>query len=180
MLRHDNLCPSDLSFWRGGQFQHNNILWLQSAAELNRSNHVFDFHSELRPTTSFSSGKKKLEAEWEMCRRDYDARLLMMLSEGKNGGSTFSPTPTVESRPTVQLHNLKLLEDRSTSDSTGALGPRSRSDGWHFVLEDPKRPQVRFMRLNVSPHRTEQLFPMDLYFIVSYLCFRSIMFSQRG
>lgn len=132
-MKNDESVQSDLSFWRGGQFQHNNILWLQSAAELNRSNHLIDFPPGLRPTSSFSSAKKKLEAEWEMCRREYDARIaLMMLTD--QGHPTSSPTPTVESRAPVQL--MKLLDDRS-SDSAGAR----RTDGWHFILGDPKRPQ---------------------------------------
>lgn len=85
-----------------------------------------------------------------MCRREYDARIaLMMLTEGRAGNSnnpTSSPTPTVESRPpAVQL--MKLLDDRSSTDAAeaaaaAAVGGAGRNDGWRFLLEDPKRPQV--------------------------------------
>lgn len=96
----------------------------------------------MQPLSSLSSAKKKLEAEWEMCRREYDARIaLMMLMEGRAGSnSATSTTGTVDqSRPPAQF--MKLLGDASDHHSGSGL-LRSRTDGWHFLAEYPNRPQV--------------------------------------
>jgi hypothetical protein len=78
-----------------------------------------------------------------MCRREYDARIaLMMLMEGRAGNSATSPTATAESRPAAQL--MKLLDDNSSEHhSGGSTSSRGRTDGWHFLSQHPKRsPQV--------------------------------------
>lgn len=135
---------SDLSYWRGGQIQHHsNTSWLQSAAELKKSTQLLDLPSLEHLHSGFSSTKQHLETEWEMCRREYDARIaLMMLTEGRNGNPTAtSPTPTVESRPPGQL--MTLLDGADSGVLQPALGNRRPTEaGWQFFSEDPKKPQV--------------------------------------
>ncbi|KAG0583940.1 hypothetical protein KC19_3G173400 [Ceratodon purpureus] len=133
-MKNDESVQSDLNFWRGGHFQHHNNLWLQPpAADFNRSSQLSNMHpteQNLQPLSTLSSAKQKLEAEWEMCRREYDARIaLMMLMEGRAGNSATSPTGTVESRPPTQL--MKLLDD-PVDHHSGSPAGRGRTDGWHF------------------------------------------------
>lgn len=144
-MKNDETAQTDLSYWRGGHLQHHSNVWLDSAAELKKSAQLLDL--KLERHSSVSSAKQQLEAEWEMCRREYDARIaLMMLMEGRNGHPTVtSPTPTVESRPPAQL--MKLLDG---GDHHPGLppAPASRSHtepGWHFFSEatDPTKPQVK-------------------------------------
>lgn len=143
-MKNDESVQSDLNFWRGGHFQPHNNIWLQptAATELNRSSQILNLQQaeqSLQPLNSFSSAKQKLEAEWEMCRREYDARIaLMMLIEGRAGNSATSPTATAESRPAAQL--MKLLDNNSSEHhSGGSTSSRGRTDGWHFLSQHPKR-----------------------------------------
>lgn len=125
---------ADLSFWRGGQLQNGNNLWLHSAVEL--KNTVREQHDS---QTSFSSAKQKLETEWEMCRREFDARIaLVMLMEGRgNSATASSPTSLDQTRPPVQL--MKLLD--GAGDPGGGRRHQAES-GLHYFSEDQKR-QVR-------------------------------------
>jgi len=131
---------SDLSYWRGGQFQHHpKGMWLQSAAELKKSAQLLDLPTGASERHN-STAKEQLETEWEMCRQEYDARIaLMMLMEGRKNNSTAgsnSPTgATLESRPPAQL--MKLLDGGETATA------QVRS---HFFSEDTNinLPQVWF------------------------------------
>uniref|UniRef100_A0A7I4CQ13 HTH myb-type domain-containing protein n=1 Tax=Physcomitrium patens TaxID=3218 RepID=A0A7I4CQ13_PHYPA len=116
-MKNDESLQSDLSLWRGsGKFQHHNNLWLHSSAadSLNRSNHLFEQPSAgHRHNATLISAKKQLEAEWEVCRREYDARVaLMMLMDQSRVGNPRTPSdpnPTLSESPShVQL--MKLLD----------------------------------------------------------------------
>lgn len=125
---------ADLSYWRGGQLQNGNNLWLHSAAELKNT-----VREQQDSQTSFSSAKQKLETKWEMCRREYDARIaLVMLMEGRgNSAAASSPTSLDQSRPPVQL--MKLLD--GAGDPGGGRRHQAES-GLQYFSDDQKR-QVR-------------------------------------
>ena len=157
---------SALSYWRGGHLQHHNSIWLQSAAELKKSAQLLDLagSDSHRPHPLLSSANQQLETEWEMCRREYDARIaLMMLMEARNPTGVTSPTPTVESRPPAPPL-MKLLDGADHYHHPGLTSlppPRSirhtdHTVGWRFLSQvDPTKPQVtvtlplRYCRLRI-------------------------------
>lgn len=107
---------TDLSFWRGGQLQHHPSMWLQSAAELKRSAQLLDLQTTAGDSDynrHSNSAKEQLETEWEMCRREYDARIaLMMLTEGRQNNHIPKSTGNSPTRSTVESSKplMKLLD----------------------------------------------------------------------
>jgi len=131
---------SDLSFWRGGHLQHHPSMWLQSAAELTRSAQLLDLQTAGDSDRHPSRAKEQLETEWEMCRREYDARIaLMMLMEGRKnsipGSTGDSParSPVEYSRPL-----MKLLD----GGETGNNHQQARRLSFFSEDTDLKLPQV--------------------------------------
>lgn len=140
---------TDLSYWRGGQFQHHPSMWLQSTAELDKSAQLLDLPTvERHNNNGVSSPKEELETEWEMCRREYDARIaLMMLMEGSDP-NVGSLTSTVESRPApAQL--MKLLDGRDT-EIIKPQGVRCNGVNWHFSSDETKIKLPQVCKLSTS------------------------------
>lgn len=138
---------TDIGYWREGHLHPTN-LWLQATPERSRISDVLIHEQTAEIPMRSSSVKKQLETEWEMRRREYDARITFtMLMEGRvEYPAIITPTTRVESRSSTQL--LKLL------DGSGDSGPGRRrpSDVWTPFSElDFKNQQVCNYALTPSP-----------------------------
>lgn len=124
-MKNDESVQSDIGYWREGHLHPTN-LWLQATPERSRISDVLIHEQTAEIPMRSSSVKKQLETEWEMRRREYDARITFtMLMEGRvEYPAIITPTTRVESRSSTQL--LKLL------DGSGDSGPGRRrpSDVW--------------------------------------------------
>ncbi|XP_024362074.1 uncharacterized protein [Physcomitrium patens] len=175
-MRSDESIQSDLSYWRGdGKFKHHSSLWVHcnTADSIHRNNHLLDQtlanHWQTNP---LSSAKLQLEAEWEMCRREYDARiaLMMLMDQGRasNPPTPFELSPSLQQESSPPVHLMKLLDgpaprpmERASSYSSiyNRFQSSSRDYQAHDVFgkssQHVKRPAVEHDAAQQSRHSPE-------------------------